>query len=108
MKPPVEAPTSRQSSPATSTPSASSAFASFSPPRETKRGPARDVELGGLVHLLARLRMAGNAAREHEGLRLGAGCGQPTLDQEDIQPLLHVRQAYGLGRPALRRVRVAP
>ena len=38
MKPPVEAPTSRQSRPATSIASASSAFSSFSPPRETYRG----------------------------------------------------------------------
>ena len=38
MKPPVEAPTSRQSRPATSTPSASSAFSSLIPPRETKGG----------------------------------------------------------------------
>ena len=52
MKPPVEAPTSRQSRPAGSTPSASSACASFSPPRETKRGGALDLELGVLVDLL--------------------------------------------------------
>ena len=38
MKPPVEAPTSRQVRPAGSTPKASRAPSSFSPPRETKRG----------------------------------------------------------------------
>ena len=38
MKPPVEAPTSRQASPATSIASASSALSSFVPPRETNRG----------------------------------------------------------------------
>ncbi len=38
VKPPVEAPTSTQSRPTTSTSNASSAFCSFSPPRETKRG----------------------------------------------------------------------
>ena len=38
VKPPVEAPTSRQSSPATSIASASSAFSSLIPPRETNRG----------------------------------------------------------------------
>ena len=39
MKPPVEAPTSSASRPRTSIPSASSAFASLSPPRETYCGP---------------------------------------------------------------------
>ena len=43
MKPPVEAPTSRQSRPATSMPSASSALSSLIPPRETKRGPASTI-----------------------------------------------------------------
>ena len=38
VKPPVDAPTSRQSSPRGSTPSASSPCASFSPPRETYGG----------------------------------------------------------------------
>src|SRR5918992_4377475 len=38
VKPPVEAPTSRARRPAGSTSSASSAWSSFSPPRETKRG----------------------------------------------------------------------
>src|SRR5581483_9481841 len=43
VKPPVEAPTSRQSRPATSTPSASRALASFSPPREAKRRPSSTI-----------------------------------------------------------------
>ena len=38
MKPPVDAPTSTQSRPAGSTPRTSSAWASFSPPREANRG----------------------------------------------------------------------
>ena len=71
-------------------------------------GSRRDVELGAFVHLLARFRMAGNAPGEHERLRLGPACGQPALDHEDVQPLLHVSQAYGLGRPAQTRARVAP
>ena len=45
MKPPVDAPTSRQSRPVGSTPNASSACASFSPPRETNRGGRSTVEL---------------------------------------------------------------
>ena len=43
MKPPVEAPTSRQSRPVTSIPSSSSALASFSPPRETKRARSATI-----------------------------------------------------------------
>ena len=38
MKPPVEAPTSRQRAPSTSTSSGSSALASLMPPRETNGG----------------------------------------------------------------------
>ena len=40
MKPPVDAPTSRQRSPAGSTANARSAVSSFSPPRDTYRGGA--------------------------------------------------------------------
>src|SRR5205823_3424214 len=47
VKPPVEAPTSRQSSPVGSTPSASRACASFSPPRETYGGGAVNVSSAG-------------------------------------------------------------
>jgi len=38
VKPPVEAPTSRQSRPATSSSRTDRACSSFSPPRETNRG----------------------------------------------------------------------
>ena len=102
MNPPVDAPTSRQSSPAGSTPNASSACASFSPPRETYRGPALDVELGGLVHLLARLRVAGHAAGEDQRLRLRAALREPPLDEQDVQPLLH-RASRRFGRRGRRR-----
>ena len=88
MNPPVEAPTSRQSRPAGSTPKASSACASFSPPRETKRGAALDLELGRLVHLLAGLRVPGDEACEHERLRLGAALREAPFDEQDVQPLL--------------------
>ena len=43
MKPPVDAPTSQQSSPVTSTPNASSAFASLWPARETYGGGLLDA-----------------------------------------------------------------
>ena len=52
MKPPVEAPTSTQSRPAGSTPSASSPCASFSPPRETYGGGLLDRELRVLLDLV--------------------------------------------------------
>jgi len=46
VKPPVDAPTSAQVRPRTSRASASSAASSFSPPRETKRGPASNRQRG--------------------------------------------------------------
>ena len=73
VKPPVDAPTSRQSSPAGSTPNASSACASFSPPRETNRGARSTLELGRLVDLLARLRSGRERARR--GSAPGPGHG---------------------------------
>ena len=53
MKPPVEAPTSRQSRPATSMPSAAIALSSLIPPRETKRGALLDAEIGLGIDQLA-------------------------------------------------------
>ena len=88
MKPPVEAPTSRQSRPLGSTPVASSALASFSPPRETYRAALRDRELDVLVQLLAGLRVPRHEPGEDERLRLGAALRQPTLDEQDVQALL--------------------
>ena len=56
---------------------------------------ARDVtrrlrhrELRRLVHLLAGLRVARHEACEDERLRLRAALGQPTLDEQHVEPLL--------------------
>ena len=89
MKPPVEAPTSTQSRPAGSTPSASSPCASFSPPRETYGGGALDRELGVLVDLVAGLVVAVDETGDHERLRLRPRLREPALDEEDVEPLLH-------------------
>ena len=51
--------------------------------------PALDLERGGLVDLLPRLRVSLHAPGEDERLRLRAAFGEPTLDQQDVQPLLH-------------------
>ena len=88
MKPPVDAPTSAQSRPATSTSSASRAFRSFSPPRETKRRRPLDVELRVLGDLLAGLVVPRNEAGEHERLRLGARLREAALDEKHVETLL--------------------
>ena len=94
MKPPVEAPTSRQSRPAGSTPNASSAWASFSPPRETNRGPALDARARPPRPPARRPSSARARARRGQRLRLRAALREPALDEEDVESLLHA----GLGR----------
>ena len=49
---------------------------------------ALDLELRRLVHLLARLRVPGDEASEHERLRLRAALREAALDEQDVQPLL--------------------
>ena len=87
MKPPVEAPTSAQSRPSTSTANAANAVASFSPPRETNGGgrSTRSSTVG--VHLLARLVVPLNEPREDERLSLAPRLGQTPLHEEDVEPL---------------------
>src|SRR4029079_17241368 len=51
--------------------------------------PALDAQLGGLVDLFAGLRVAGNEAGEYQRLRLCSRRGEPALDEEDVQALLH-------------------
>ena len=99
MKPPVEAPTSRQSRPLGSTPVAPSAFASFSPPRETYRAALRDHELDVLVQLLAGLRVPRHEPGEDERLGLRAALRQPTLDEQDVEALLAHGYAVRTTRP---------
>ena len=98
MKPPVDAPTSSASRPRTSTPKASSAFASLSPPRETYCGAPLDGERRLLVELLARLRHARNEPGEHERLRLRPALREPSLDEEHVGALLHRDKANGASR----------
>ena len=89
MNPPVEAPTSRQSRPATSTPNASSACASFSPPRETYGGGRSTSSSADVVDLLAGLRVARDEAGHDERLRLRAALGEAALDEQHVQALPH-------------------
>ena len=88
MKPPVEAPRSTQSLPLGSTPSASRACASFSPPRETNRGGRSTSSATSSRDLLPRLVEAGHEAREHERLRLRPALGEPALHEHDVEALL--------------------
>ena len=88
MKPPVDAPTSAQSRPVTSTCSASSAFWSFSPPRETKRGGRADLEHGVVSDLLSRLVVTADEPGEHERLCLRARLRQSALDEHHVESLL--------------------
>ncbi len=67
-------------------------------PGDEARWPL-DGELGRLVDLLARLAMAGHQAREDERLRLCAAFGEPALDQQDVEPLLHASQDVRAARP---------
>src|SRR5205823_8269645 len=60
--------------------------------RDEARRPLDD-ELSRLVDLLARLRMAGYEPSEDECLGLRAALGEPALDEQHIEPLLHVREA---------------
>ena len=53
------------------------------------RGAALDRELGRLVHLLARLLVARHLAGHHERLRLRPRLGEPALDENDVEALLH-------------------
>ena len=99
MKPPVEAPTSSASRPRTSTPNASSAFASLSPPRETYGGGRSTLELRVLVDLRPRLVEARHEPGHHERLRLRAALGEAALDEQHVEPLLHAEK---------RRAQVGP
>ena len=89
MKPPVEAPTSRQSRPAGSTPSASSAVLELLAAAGHEARRLLDLELRGFVQLAAGLVDAADAAGEDQRLRLGAAVRKPALDEQQVGPLLH-------------------
>ena len=89
MKPPVDAPTSTQSSPAGSTPRRVETVRELlAPARDVPRRPVHG-ELGVLVHLVPRLVVAVHKPRDHERLRLRPRLREPALHEQDVQPLLH-------------------
>ena len=53
------------------------------------RRRALDRELGVVLHLVAGLVVAVHEAGEHEGLGLRARLREPSLDEEDVEALLH-------------------
>ena len=90
MKPPVEAPTSRQSAPVDVEPEARRArAASFSPPRETKRGGRSTASSASSSTCSPAFEWPGTRPGEHERLRLRARLGEAALDEQDVETLLH-------------------
>ena len=92
MKPPVEAPTSRQSSPAGSIAERVERVRELLAPARDEPRPALDHELDGLVDLLARLRVARHEPGEDQRLRLRAALGEPALDEQHVESLLHAKR----------------
>ena len=89
MKPPVDAPTSRQRKPSGDrSEGLERVLELLTAAGDVARGPLDD-EVGVLVNLLSRLLMPGNSPGEHKRLRLRAGLGEPALHQQDVEPLLH-------------------
>ena len=85
-EPPVEAPRSRQSFPAGSTPRASSACASFSPPRETNRG-GRSTASSTSSRPAGRLSNPGTSPRARVP-EPGRGSPRAALHEHDVEALL--------------------
>ena len=87
VKPPVDAPTSRQSRPSSSTSSRSSAFASFAAAGDEAAAVARPR--GRRPRPPGpRLVVAGDEPGQDERLRLAATLREPALDEQDVEPLL--------------------
>ena len=63
-----------------------------------------DRQLGVLVDLRARLGVAGHEPGEDERLSLRAALGEPALDEQDVQALLHERACI---RPAATQIAAA-
>ena len=55
-------------------------------PRHVRRR-LPDLELDVIVHLLARLRVTLDEARQHQRLRLRPRLGEAALDEQDVKPL---------------------
>ena len=88
VKPPVEAPTSRQTRPAGSTPNASSACASFTPPRDTQgcggvtsSAASSAIRSDGFRHQHA---VGAHAAGFDRRARLGAALGKAARHKQKI------------------------
>ena len=62
-------------------------------PRD-EAGAALDVDLRAVVDLLTRLLVTGDEPREHECLRLRTALRQSPLDEQHVQPLLHVLSGH--------------
>ena len=106
MKPPVEAPTSRHAAPRRRRRRPSSAVASLSPPRETKRRPALDLE-----RRVAGDRRAGlgddapvdaHPAGHDERLRPAARLGEPAFGEQLIESRHGVILRHGCPERATR------
>ena len=113
MKPPVDAPTSRQTRPAGSISNASSAAASLWPPRLTygSRSATRDGRVSGEQVARLQVRARGVAlahpdlAGEDERLGLRPRLGQAALDEELVQALSG-RLAAGVPRRSRAHPRI--
>ena len=89
MKPPVEAPTSRQSAPGgVDAERVERVRELLAAARDEPRRPL-DLELDRLVHLLPGLVVARHEPGEHERLRLRAALREAALHEQDVEPLLH-------------------
>ena len=87
MNPPVEAPTSRQSSPAGSTPKRIERVRKLPSRARHVRRRALHLERRRLVDLLPRLGVPRDEPCHDERLRLGAALREPALDEQDVQSL---------------------
>ncbi len=112
MKPPVDAPTSSARRPLGSIPKASSAFASFTPPRETNGGGSVTATSASSATsspgLLAGCAAHADVAGDHRGGSARARFEQPALGEQSVEPPLgHRRRVSVTDLTQPRRVGVA-
>ena len=70
--------------------------------------PLRDSQLGSVVHLLAGLRVPRHATCQDEGLRLRPALREAALDQQHVDPFLHVPMIAVVTDLKGERVRLRP
>ena len=93
MKPPVEAPRSRQSSPAGSTPNASSAFASLcAGARDVRRRRARPRAARVSSTCSPGFECPGTSPAMTSACACAAALGEAALDEQDVEPLAWSRR----------------